>query len=251
MVESNILIEKNTTKKAVKKRVKFIWEGSSLQSQHCCLTVFTYLDYRQNIKKLIICLNSAGVKYYNTMVKKSPYFQDNLRLLFPSKHSFVTPKSIQQMVYKPVNVGHLNQVFLSASPSSNFLSSQEMYDLYIMEIDLNHLRTQITIEQLVLREHFIIGVEVEAEAEQRIKNARRVLELANFSINVFSVKVQQNSVYEWAKIYFTELKPDMCMSLFDTAKLEKVPKEKVVFGFLRCIGIQLLSLIVMPKPEGL
>ena len=92
----------------VAKRVKLLLAGSSLQSQNGFLIILTYIDYRQNIKKLTYRLNSKGAHWYEAMVKKSPSFIDNWRLTFPSEDAWVVSNPKYSM-----NMKHLNEVFIT------------------------------------------------------------------------------------------------------------------------------------------
>ena len=87
-----------------------MWDGCKLPSQHCILTIFSYLDYRHNIKKLVVSLNTSGELYFNTVLKSSPFFTDHLRSLFPSKHERV---SINNSLRYPIKVSHLKKLFIS------------------------------------------------------------------------------------------------------------------------------------------
>ena len=105
-------------------KLNHMWDGCKMPSQHCILTIFSYLDYRHNIKKLVVCLNTAGELYFNAVLKSSPFFTDHLRSLFPPKHERV---SINDSLRYPINVRHLKKLFISSisdDPTDHQLAAQ-------------------------------------------------------------------------------------------------------------------------------
>ena len=89
MVECLNTEKKEESKIPAQKRVRFMWDGCRLPSQMCCLNVLSYLDYRLNIQKLVVSLNSAGKHYYDKMIAISPTFRDNMKLIIPPKFARV------------------------------------------------------------------------------------------------------------------------------------------------------------------
>ena len=105
-------------------KLNHMWDGCKLPSQHCILTIFSYLDYRHNIKKLVYSLNTSGDLYFNTVVKSSPFFTDHLKSLFPPKHERV---KINESLRYPINVQHLKKLFIqeiSNDPKDHEIASQ-------------------------------------------------------------------------------------------------------------------------------
>ena len=117
-----------------------MWDGCNLPSQHCILTIFSYLDYRHNIRKLVFSLNSSGELYFNTVLKSNPFFTDHLRSLFPSKHERV---DINDSLRYPINVKHLKKCFISEisdNPKDHELTSELL--------EKNHEDTKFILENV-------------------------------------------------------------------------------------------------------
>ena len=88
-----------------------------MPSQGCLLTIFSYTDYRSNIEKLTKQLNSAGAKFYETMVKKSPTFIDNQLLLFPNKNARVSLDGLKAEV--KIKASHFDTLFIKGTRGLN------------------------------------------------------------------------------------------------------------------------------------
>ena len=101
-----------------------MWDGCKLNSAHCMLNIFSYLDYRHRIRTMVILLNKSGDLYFNTVVKSSHLFTDHLKSLFPPKHERV---SINNSLRHPINVKHLKRLFIEAlsdNPEDHQLASE-------------------------------------------------------------------------------------------------------------------------------
>ena len=147
------------------------------------------MEYRHNIKKLVVSLNTAGDLYYNTVLKSSPFFTDHLRSLFPSKHERV---SINDSLRYPINVQHLKKLFINA-----ISNDPKDHQLAMQLLEMNHESTKIIVECV----HFDIVSSQNAFDVTSIltfRQMRKVKFPENFTIKSWSWQVTRFASSEWS-----------------------------------------------------
>ena len=85
MVEAiNIFEQKLSDSKGQR---KLFWTGSRLPSMGCLITVFSYYDYRQEVRSVLCQLNKAGRNFFDTHMDNELCTQNHWSPSFPSNRT--------------------------------------------------------------------------------------------------------------------------------------------------------------------
>ena len=75
------------TNTSTPKRKKHFWQGSRLPSIGCLLTVFSFYDYRAEVKSLLARINKAGLVFFFAHLDNDMTCVAMRKLSFPSAKS--------------------------------------------------------------------------------------------------------------------------------------------------------------------
>ena len=104
------------------KQKKTLWQGTRLPSSGCLQTVLTFVGYRDEVEPLCNLLNSSGKTFYNSYIRQSPFFRDNLLNRFPkTRYGSVRFRSIDN-----VDCSLISDLYVSQGKENKIKESEKL-----------------------------------------------------------------------------------------------------------------------------